>query len=101
MTEARYKALLTAAYCNFSAHSSDGVSKEQRDAEFAATEKEWDDAKTSLTPEALEEWHAARMKEHGANCAELMVALRSELDALLLEFDDLFGDSAAIIIKKQ
>ena len=100
LTKARYDALVTAAVCNFTVHSSDGISKEQQQDELAVASKEWADAETSLTTEGFEAWQTARRNEHTANFAELMVATRSELDALLFAFDDLFGDRAAIIIKK-
>jgi hypothetical protein len=100
MTKTRYDALITAAVRNFSIRSTNAVSKEQFDAELAVTEKEWEDAKKSFTAEAFEEWHTARTNEHRTNWEEMMVPMRGEVDALLRDFNDLFGDYASIKIKK-
>jgi hypothetical protein len=99
MTKARYDGLIIAAVCNFTVHTSDGLSQEQRDAEFAVVEKEWDEAKKS--PDTFEAWQTAQRKKHVANFEELMVALREKLDDLLREFDDLFGNYASIIIRSR
>jgi hypothetical protein len=73
----REKELLAVAIRNFCEHSSDGISQEQRDAEYAVVEKEWEDA--AAHPDTFAAWQEERNIRMGLEWQETVADLKKEL----------------------